>query len=195
MGGSGPGRDSDPGSFLTTTEIANIATFIAWVGGWSCSAKTSTWSNWNNQILGICGGSHAGGSGGTANTVLAHELTDGVAQIDIALGGAARTAESPCLDQNVETLWPACGEVLTILEVNSQESLFWLNLDNAVFLTNVADSMGIADPMPFSDRIRVRRHPGVVSHPTPEASQVHQPRASLRGRPFFWCARHGVEAI
>ncbi len=144
------GRDSDPGSFLTTTEIANIATFIASGRRVVMFGENSTWSNWNNQILGICGGSHAGGSGGTANTVLAHELTDGVAQIDIALGGAADSGV-PLFDQNVATLWPACGEVLTILEVNSQESLFWLNLDNAVFFTNVADWIGYQDPMPFSD--------------------------------------------
>jgi len=144
------GSDNDPGAFLTTTEIANIATFIASGRRVVMFGENNLWSNWNNQILGICGGSHAGQSNGTANTVLAHELTDGVAQIDIPFGGVADSGV-PLFDQNVATLWPACGEVLTILEVNSQETGYWLNLDNAVFFTNVADWIGFLDSMPFAD--------------------------------------------
>ncbi len=79
-----------------------------------------------------------------------HELTIGVAQIDIRLGGFA-IGGVPLFDQNVATLWPACGEVLTILEVNSQESMYWSNLDNEIFFTNVADWIGWDDPMPFAD--------------------------------------------
>ena len=99
---------------------------------------------------GIVVGTHAGGSNGTLNTVLAHELTDGVAQIDVIAGGAADSGV-PLFDQNVATLWPACGQVLTILEVGSQQIDQWPTLDNAIFFTNVAEWIGFLDGMPFSD--------------------------------------------
>jgi len=144
------GHDGDPGSFLTTTEIANIATFIASGKRVVMIGENSAWTNWNNQILGICGGSHAGDSNGTLNPVLTHELTEGVAQISVVAGGAADSG-TPLFDQNVATLWPACGEVLTILEVGSQQIDQWPVLDNAIFFTNVADWIGFLDSMPFFD--------------------------------------------
>ena len=81
--------------------------------------------------------------------MLTHELTDGVAQINIVLGALASGGRAST--KTVGVVVAARGEVLTILEVNSQESLNRLNLDNAVFFTNVADWIGYQDPMLFSD--------------------------------------------
>jgi len=144
------GNDSDPGAFLAPAEVANIATFIASGKKVVMFGENTAWTNWNNQILGICGGSHGGATDGITSPVLTHELTEGVAQLDIYYGGDANGG-TPLFDQDVATLWPSCGQVLTILEVGSQQIDQWPLFDNAAFFTNVADWIGFLDSMPFSD--------------------------------------------
>ena len=144
------GTDSDPNPVLTAPEIANIASFIASGKRVVMLGENAAWSNWNNQILGICGGSFAGGTSGLATAILAHELTEGVAQVDIISAGTADSGLA-LFDRNFATLWPGCGQVLTILDVNSQNTNEWPNLDHAAFYTNVAEWIGSVDGMPFSD--------------------------------------------
>ena len=136
------GSDSLPTSVLTAAEINNIGQFINTGRRVVLHGENEMWINWNNQILGIVGGSFAGGGNSEPTApALIHELTDGVSQVYMAAPGLANGG-TPLFNNNFATLWGAEQNTLTILEVSSQSTTYWTNLDNAVFFTNVASWIG-----------------------------------------------------
>jgi hypothetical protein len=122
---------------LSANEQANIAAYIASGRRAVMIGENSSWTNWNNQILGIVGGSYTGiNTSGYKNAVGSHDLLDGVSRVYVATGGLANGGES-LFDANWATLWE--DNALTILDVNAPSSSYWHYGDNDVFFTNVAN--------------------------------------------------------
>jgi hypothetical protein len=135
------GTDSDPGSFLTATEIANIETFIRTGRRVVMMGDNTALTNWNNQILGIVSGSFAGFvATGVYSTSAYRPPTTGVETVRVVAGGSADSGRA--LDTaNVTTMWPPSDGVLTVLDVNLW-SEGWADEDNALFAVNVARWIG-----------------------------------------------------
>ena len=111
--------------------------------------ENNSWSNWNNQILGLVGASYGGGTtSGLTSSALNHPLLRGVDQVDVVVGGVA-VGGTPLFDDNFATLFGS--SVLTILEVSSQATASWGNADNAKFFSNVADWATCSDFPLFGD--------------------------------------------
>ncbi|OPY75226.1 MAG: hypothetical protein A4E63_00454 [Syntrophorhabdus sp. PtaU1.Bin050] len=113
---------------LTDTEINNIKSFIAtgrrvvMIG--DNGYDGINWTNWDNQILGIVGGTFVSGSAYYGNTipVASNSLTDGVSYVKLMASGLANGG-TPLFDQNFATLWGS--NVLTILDVNALSDDVW----------------------------------------------------------------------
>ena len=142
---------------LTATEAGNIATYIdsgrrvVMIGSW--------WWDWNNQFLGIVGGSQTAGtyyspSSSSNLNPISHELTQFVTslyfeggQTGLVTGGAGGTA---LFDPNFATLWGDESNVLTILNVVMFKNSYWgiSSYNNDVFGTNVAEWIAASAPVP-----------------------------------------------
>src|SRR6478672_5782975 len=71
-----------PSNNLNATELTNIQSFIATGRRLVMIGENNSWTSWNNQILGLVGGSYAGESRATATPTTTHpELTAGVVPI------------------------------------------------------------------------------------------------------------------
>jgi len=140
---------------LTATETANIATYIE--SGRRVVMMGSWWWNWNNQFLGIVGGSqtvseyYSPSSSSNLNPI-SHELTQSVTSLYFSgaqtglVSGAGGTA---LFDPNFATLWGDQSNVLTILNVVMFTSNPWnWPYDNDVFGTNVAEWIAASAPVP-----------------------------------------------
>lgn len=123
---------------LTAGEIANIIQFIGSGGRVVLFGENTSWTNWNNNILSVVGGAQAGAANGILNTTLVHELTAGVASINIPAGAAAAAGGTALFDQNLATLWGALN-VLTFLDSNVLQDAFIGGADNLVFGQNLAN--------------------------------------------------------
>ena len=100
--------------------------------------ENNFWQNWNNQILGLVGSSHAGEFNGTATVIFDHALTSGVTSISLGTAGLATASDGIALfDQNWATLWGSSQNVLTILDVNPFYDDRWFS-SNRVFAENIA---------------------------------------------------------
>lgn len=122
---------------LTATEVANIQAFIATGRRVVMIGENNNWTAWNQQILGIVGGTYNGGNlNGTANAIVNNSITSGVPTINLPAAGDAGNAVggTALYDLNFATLWGANDNVLTILDVNVFDNIN----GNAQFRTNVA---------------------------------------------------------
>jgi hypothetical protein len=124
---------------LSGTELTNLSTFISTGKRVVMIGENSSWTGWDNQILGLVGGSFAGNGFNTATTIYSHALTAGVTSITLPGSGLSTVSGGTALfDQNWATLWGANQNVLTLLDVNVMSDGQWGSADNAVFATNVA---------------------------------------------------------
>lgn len=121
------------GGSLSATELGNIASFIATGRRVAMIGENNSWASWNNQILGLVGGSHGGQSSATTSPVVANELTAGVGAISLPTAGVANGGTA-LFDVNWATLWNS--NTLTLLDVNVFAN--WSG-NNAQFGTNVAN--------------------------------------------------------
>lgn len=150
---------SDYSGNLTSIEISNIQAFIAtgrrvvifgeW-GSWPYDSSLG-WTNWDNQILGMVGGSYDSAYGDEPVAVnpeksLEHPLTTGVTALSLlgnrygaALGGAS------LFQPSIANLWD--DNVLTILDTGVFLNVRWDMGDNGVFGTNVAKWITSIDPL------------------------------------------------
>jgi hypothetical protein len=105
-------------SSLGATELANIQSFIATGRRLVMIGENNSWTNWNNQILGLVGGSYAGESRMTATPITTHpELTAGVIPIPFPQNSyGTATGGEPLFDTKVATLWN--GQAVTVLDVS-----------------------------------------------------------------------------
>lgn len=119
---------------LSATEVNNLSAFIATGRRVVLMGENNAWTAWNNQILGILGGSYGGESTATVTPVVNNALTAGVASIALPTAGLAIGGTS-LFTQNFATLWGAEQNVLTILDVNVLAD----NHANAQFRENIAE--------------------------------------------------------
>ncbi|SEL93466.1 VPLPA-CTERM protein sorting domain-containing protein [Syntrophus gentianae] len=125
---------------LAATEVSNIASFIATGRKVVMIGENSSWTSWNNQILGIVGGTFAGESSATAYPIVFNSLTNGISSIDLPTAGLANGGTA-LFDQNFATLWGS--NVLTLLDVNVLDNSY----GNAQFETNVANWVADSGPV------------------------------------------------
>lgn len=126
------------GGSLTPQEISDLTAFVATGRRAVLIGENNDWTLWNNQILGIVGGSYAGGEvSGVINTVVSSPLTNGVNSIFTIVDGIAVGGLS-LFDQNVATLWGSSENVLSILSVNIMDDDYIGNDDNVAFSNNTA---------------------------------------------------------
>jgi hypothetical protein len=125
--------------FLSAGEVTNIANFIASGKRVVMIGENTSWTSWNNQILGVVGGTAANStSNGFASTATANALTNGVTGIYIPSGGLTSTAigGTALFSQNVATLWGSEQNVLTLLDVNVYSDTYLSQPDNTEFAAN-----------------------------------------------------------
>jgi PKD repeat protein len=123
---------------LTQTEINNIKAFAATGRMVVMIGENSSWSTWNNQILGIAGGSFSGSSSGDSDAIFDHPITNNASTVYIAGGGTAAGGIS-LYDQNFATLWGDNKNILTVLDVNIFDNYYWSYQSNQQFSINVAN--------------------------------------------------------
>jgi hypothetical protein len=133
---------------LSATEITNIQNFIASGKRIVMIGENSSWNPWDQQILGIVGGTFVTDFGGVTTPVLVHPLTAGVTQLNLAAAGIA-SGGTPLFDQNFATLWGA-QNVLTVLDVNVFDESHWPDPNHTQWGNNVAVWLAGAVPEPSS---------------------------------------------
>jgi MYXO-CTERM domain-containing protein len=124
---------------LSGTELTNLSTFISTGKRVVMIGENSAWTSWDNQILGLVGGSFVGNGTGTATAIYSHALTAGVTSVTLPTAGLSTVSGGTALfNQNWATLWGANQNVLTLLDINIVSDGDWSSANNAVFATNVA---------------------------------------------------------
>lgn len=145
-------RDNDYGPGprqLTGSEEANVAAFIASGRRVVMIGENQNWTTWNNQILGLVGGTFQGEVlASTLYPVVAHHLTDGVASVWVNAGGYC-SGGLALFDWNFATEWG--GSVITVLDVGVMADTYWTWNQNSVFSTNLAEWIGCTTPVIFDD--------------------------------------------
>lgn len=139
------------GGSLGATEVANITAFIATGRRVLMIGENSSWTSWNNQILGIVGGAFVGQSSAVANAVVVNSLTAGAPSFNLPTAGLA-AGGTALYAPNFATLWGA-GNVLTVLDVNVWSDS--VSANGTQFGINVANWLavpfvGSAVPEPMS---------------------------------------------
>lgn len=125
---------------LTASEINNITQFANTGRKVFMVGENSSWTTWNNQILGIGGGSYSGtNSSATTSPIISNSLTAGVGAISLPTAGVANGGTA-LFNVNWATLFG--NNILTMLDVNVFEN--WTG-SNAVFGTNVANWLADSD--------------------------------------------------
>ena len=135
-------REPRGNGLLSSLEMNNISTFISTGRRVVMMGENYNWTQWNQQILSIIGGTYNGGNTGiNANysSILSHYLTDGVSQVHAGSAGIVGNGGTAIFDPNSVTLWGS--NVLTILDVSIFIDSFYDVDDNAQFATNVANWM------------------------------------------------------
>lgn len=122
---------------LSTLEIANITSYISTGRKAVLVGENSGWTTWNNQLMGIVGGTFSGTYSGYTSTIISNELTDGVSQVYLPAGGIVVSGGTALFDRNFATLWG--DNVLTVLDLNVHTDSMWSYVDNAEFAINVAN--------------------------------------------------------
>jgi hypothetical protein len=111
-----------PPVLLSATELANIQAFLATGRRAVMIGENNAWTTWNQQILGLVGGSYAGEAPRDIVTPLpVHpELTQGVGPISFVQNSHGTAAGGTQLfTQNWATLWG--NQVVTVLDVSPFE--------------------------------------------------------------------------
>lgn len=136
----------DTHKMLTEVERTNLIEFIesgrrvVMLGEWS------PWQTWDQEILGIVGGSYAGSieSALTTSSVFSHPLTQGVETLTLQYPGLANGG-TQLYDRNFAALWGEKLNVLTILDTVYVDQNW--SLDNGgAFATNVANWLATPEP-------------------------------------------------
>jgi len=123
------------GGSLTDTEEANLADIINSGRRVVMIGENGNWTGWDNQILGLVGGSYVGPDvSGPQDATGGSALLNGVSQVNVSAAGTANGG-SPLFTNNWATEFG--NNVVTVLEVNAQGEN-WNDLDNATFFNNVA---------------------------------------------------------
>ncbi len=132
---------------LGAGEAANIGTFAATGRRVLMMGENHYWTDWDNQILAIVGGSYAGESTSTATRLVINNITDGAPTLSPTFAGIA-AGGTALYSPNIATLWRAPQNVLTVLDINIWEDSFWATQNGGVFGTNVANWLASGPQVP-----------------------------------------------
>lgn len=151
----------DTSDTLTATEYSNIQAFIATGKRVVMIGENNSWTGWNQQIVGMNGGSYAGQTAsGTANSVISNALTNGAPTVYLPAGGVVASGGTALYFPNFATLWG--DNVLTILDVNVFENDSLPLENNSVFATNVANWIAGLEPAPPAQSIPTLNEWGMI---------------------------------
>ncbi len=148
------GSSNTSGS-LTDSEISNIGAFmekggkVVMIGEWGWEKLSQInpirYEAWDNQILGIVGGTYAGAYSGTISSynphsITANDITQGVYFLDLYRNNyGTANGGIPLFWPAIANLWGIKKNVLTILDSGFYDDNHWLGEDNAIFAHNVAE--------------------------------------------------------
>lgn len=149
-----------PSDTLTPTEYSNILAFIAAGKRVVMFGENNNWTAWNQQILGMNGGTYAGDIATVSATrVVINELTINAPEFSSVAGGIA-TGGTALYDPNFVTLWG--DNVLTILDVNLFSDANWVAPNYVAFATNVANWIATSEPAPLAQSIPTLNEWGMI---------------------------------
>lgn len=130
--------DGLSGDSLSANEINKIKAFILTGKRVVLVGENDSWTNWDNSILSVVGGSMNAYTDGSTNTVYAHDLTTSVASIDPIAGSTANGGIS-LFAHAVATLWGSTNNVLVMLDSNAWDDNYIGHADNRRYAQNVAN--------------------------------------------------------
>ncbi|MGD8453919.1 MAG: hypothetical protein PVJ57_19050 [Phycisphaerae bacterium] len=133
------------GSTLQQVEVDNIAAFVATGRRVVLMGEREGWTDWNNQILGIGGGTFDYRYYGYTSPILAHSITHSVSSVMLDMAGTA-IGGTELFDVNFATLWCPQQNMLTVLDINVWDDNHWNTADDAQFAKNVADWLVAPEP-------------------------------------------------
>ena len=128
------------GGLLSATEVSNLSAFMATGRRVVMMGENNNWTAWNQQILGIVGGTFVGNVSGIAVAIVANDITASAWTVSITVGGVesgTALGGTGLYSKNFATLWN--DNVLTVLDVNVWSDGSWSSYDNGQFGTNVAN--------------------------------------------------------
>ena len=134
------------GDTLGTTEYNNIMAFIATGKRVVMMGENSSWTAWNQQIVGMGGGTYGGNASGNTTSVLSNELTIGAPTVYLPAAGVVASGGTALYDLNFATLWG--DNVLTVLDINVFSDYYWNYQYNGVVATNVANWIAVSSQVP-----------------------------------------------
>lgn len=126
------------GDILSATEIMNISAFIATGKRVYLGGENTGWQTWNTSILSLVGGQQGGTVTGLQTNQLSHELTDGVATVNVPAGSAGGGGGTSLFSGRFANLWGASQNVLTVQDLNIFQNSYIGREDNSRFGQNVA---------------------------------------------------------
>jgi hypothetical protein len=138
-----------PANSLTVTEQTNLTNFISTGRRVVLIGENNSWTNWNNQILGLVGGSYSGGTGFDAIPIVSNELTTGISKVQFQSAGTI-TGGTALFSPASAALFGPQNNVLVILDSNILADFFRTssNFDTDRFVNNVATWVTTPIPEP-----------------------------------------------
>ncbi len=141
-------------ALLGDVEVDNITTYISTGRKVIMYGENGNWTNWNNQILGIVGGSYRGHIlEEVLHPITSNGLTADANNVMFRYFGTAYGGEA-LFNQNVMSLWG--DNVLTILDITVFEDGiygFGSGYDNYQLATNVVNWIDEPAPVPLPGAI------------------------------------------
>jgi exosortase sorting signal-containing protein len=151
----------DTSDTLTATEYSNIQAFITTGKRVVMIGENNSWTAWNQQIVGMNGGSYAGQTAsGTATSVISNELTNGAPTVNLPTAGIVASGGTALYVPNFATLWG--DNVVTVLDVNIFGDSYWSQENNGVFATNVANWIAGSEAAPVAQSIPTLNEWGMI---------------------------------
>ena len=130
---------------LTTLETQNLADFIAAGHRVVMLGEWDPWRTWNQEILGIVGGTYVGTVNSAVTSAVApHAVVRGASSLTLQYSGLANGG-TPLYSHNFATLWGDKLNVLTILDSVYSDDNWPLN-NGGTFATNVANWLAVPEP-------------------------------------------------
>jgi hypothetical protein len=124
---------------LAAGEVTNLQSFIASGRRIVLLGENSSWTVWDNSILGLVGGTFSGSdTSATLTPIVSNSLTAGVTSLATSGDGITAAGGTSLFNLNVVTLWGAGQNVVTMLSVNTVDDSAGSAAGNVQFKTNLA---------------------------------------------------------
>ena len=135
-----------PNGTLTSAELANLQSFIGTGRRVVLIGENSAWTAWNNQILGLVGGTFGGEFTSSAEAIVAHELTAAAPSLWAQVSGYA-IGGMPLYSPGVASLWGPNQNALVVLDIDIMaDGPSGVLANNPQFSLNVARWVAVPEP-------------------------------------------------